>query len=302
MVKKYMFSALRRYSTHSVVRQSTLSDMYKLYAKNQPISVITAHDFITGRIADAAASVDAVLVGDSLAMVAKGHPSTLELDLDDFYHSTKSVVRGIDSKFIIADIPFGSFESSTEKCVETAIKLMKIGKIGSIKIEGSYELTDRIKTLTSFGIPVTGHLGLTPQRFNALGGFKAQGKSAENALDIYRQALHLQEIGCKMLVLECIPEKLAQFITEHLRIPTIGIGAGNKTSGQVLVMADALGMLDAKNAKFVKQYMNFHQLAVDSLNTFGNEVKSQTFPETVKHTYPMKEEEFTEFLELTKSL
>lgn len=292
----------RAYSTHPVIgRQNTLHDLYKLYHSNQKISVITAHDYITGKIADSTSGVDVILVGDSLAMVAKGHASTLELEFEDFYYSTKSVVRSVNSKFLIADLPFGSFETSTEKCLESAIKLMKLGKIGSIKVEGSYEMTDRIKALSDFGIPVTGHIGLQPQRFNAYGGYKAQGRNSSDALDIFKQALHLQRIGCKLLVLECIPERLSEYITDHLDIPTIGIGAGNKTSGQVLVMADALGMNDNRLAKFVKPYLNFHSLATQSLEHYSNDVKSKVFPESKTHTYKMDDSEFSEFEKLAKN-
>ncbi|GMM48737.1 3-methyl-2-oxobutanoate hydroxymethyltransferase [Pichia kluyveri] len=294
-------SIIRKYSTHPPKRQSSLSDIYKLYKNKTPITVITAHDYITGKIADKSSKIDAILVGDSLAMVAKGHPSTLELEFDDFYYSTKSVIRSINEKFLIVDLPFGSFESSINQCIDSAIKLMKLGKIGSIKLEGSYELTDRIKTLNNFGIPVTGHIGLQPQKFNLTGGFKAQGRNSIQALEIFKQALHLQEIGCKLIVLECIPEKLSHYITENLNIPTIGIGAGNKTSGQVLVMSDALGMLDNKLPKFVNPYLNIHNLSIDALNNFGNDVKNLNFPVSSTHTYPMNDEEFEKFQKLAQT-
>lgn len=296
---------IRKYSSHPVskpIRQKTLHDLYKLYNNNEKLSVITAHDFITGKFADKTPEIDAILIGDSLSMVAKGHPSTLELEFDDFYYSTQSVLRSINEKFVIVDLPFGSFEESIQQCTSNAIKLMKLGKIGSIKIEGSYEMTDKIINLTNAGIPITGHLGLQPQKFNLLGGFKAQGRNALNALEIFKQAKHLEKIGCKLLVLECIPERLAYFITKNLNIPTIGIGAGNLTSGQVLVMADALGMSNNKNAKFVKPYLNIYSLAIDALTNYSNDVKSKKFPESIKHTYSMDENEFKEFEELAKSL
>lgn len=264
--------------------------------------MITAHDYITGKFADSTPGVDAILIGDSLSMVAKGHPSTLELEFDDFYHSTASVLRAVKEKFVIVDLPFGSFESSVEQCTQSAIKLMKLGKIGSIKVEGSYEMTDRIINLTNAGIPVTGHIGLQPQKFNILGGFKTQGKKAQGALDIFKQALYLQKIGCKLLVLECIPEKVAGYITSHLSIPTIGIGAGNLTSGQVLVMADALGMSDGRKAKFIKPYLDIHSLAIDALSRYSSDVKERSFPNSELHTYPIDEEEYKEFEDLVKNL
>lgn len=294
--------SLRSYSSHVYHRQSTLHEIQKLYLSNTPISVITAHDFITARIADSCPNLDVVLVGDSLSMVSKGHQSTLELEFDDFYYTTKSVLRGINSKFVIVDLPFGSFESSLEKCVDSSVRLMKLGKIGSIKVEGSYEMTNHIKTLTQFGIPITGHIGLQPQKFNMFGGFKPQGRDAQNALDIYKQALHLQSIGCRMLVLECVPEKISSFITKNLNIPTIGIGAGNGTSGQVLVMSDILGMLDSKNAKFVKQYLNFHKLGTEALTQYSNDVKLRSFPDNNEHTYRINDDEYNEFVDLAMTV
>lgn len=291
----------RRYSTHSVVKQSTLKDIYKLYKNNEKISVITAHDFISARIADSTPEIDAVLVGDSLAMVAKGHPSTLELEFDDFYYSTKSVVRAINSKFLIVDMPFGSFESSLNTCIENSVKLMKLGKIGAIKLEGSYEMSERISTLTNFGIPICAHIGLQPQKFNLTGGYTVQGKSFDQALDIFNQAKHLQKMGANLLVLECVPHKLATLITQNLNIPTIGIGAGNGTSGQVLVMSDALGMLDSKKAKFVKPYLDFNSQAINSLQNYSQDVKNQSFPETGKHTFKMDDEIFNSLLDHIKS-
>ncbi|ODQ47970.1 hypothetical protein PICMEDRAFT_71973 [Pichia membranifaciens NRRL Y-2026] len=302
---RQLASASRRYSSYpasKTIRQNSLQDLYKLHKNKEPITVITAHDYITGRFAEASPGIDAILVGDSLSMVAKGHPSTLELDFDDFYHSTASVLRAVREKFVIVDMPFGSFEESVEQCTRSAVKLMKLGKVGSVKIEGSYEMTDRIRSLTNAGIPVTGHIGLQPQKFNMLGGFKAQGRNALGALDIYKQALHLQKIGCKMLLFECIPEKVAAFITDRVDVPTIGIGAGNSTSGQVLVMADALGMSDGKKAKFVKSYLDINSLAVDALTRYSADVKSKSFPNSELHTYPMKDEEFDEFERMAKDL
>ncbi|GME78061.1 unnamed protein product [Ambrosiozyma monospora] len=231
---------LRHYSAQTTIRQQTLADINKLYKSKTPISVVTAHDYITGRLAEES-KADIALIGDSLAMVSKGYPSTLEIPFDDYYYACLSVLRGISSKFVIADLPYGSFESSLDKCVESAMKLMKLGKIGSLKIEGSYEFTREISRLVQLGIPVTGHIGLQPQKFNALGGYKVQGKTSTDAIEIYKQALFLQDIGCSMLLLECIPYKLGKFLTDSLRIPTIGIGAGQGTSAQVLVMSDLLG-------------------------------------------------------------
>lgn len=288
-------------SSHSPeLRQSSLSDIYTLYNSKIPISCITAHDYITAQIADKS-NVDVVLIGDSLAMVALGYPSTLELSFEEFYYQLKAVTRGISSKFLICDLPHGSYESSVEKCVESSIKLMKLGKIQSIKLEGAFEYESHIKRLVDVGIPITGHIGLQPQKFNSLGGFKVQGSNIEDAVNIYKQALFLQKLGVSLLVLECIPIRIANFITSKLKIPTIGIGAGNGTSGQVLVQADTLGMLDGKKLKFVKPLLNFHDIGLNSLNLYDEEVKSKVYPER-KYSYGMKDDVYEEFIKATDGI
>ncbi|KAH3664062.1 hypothetical protein OGAPHI_004776 [Ogataea philodendri] len=292
-----------RFSSHAVglVRQKTLSDITKSYKAREPIAVVTAHDFITARIADSSTDLDVVLIGDSLAMVSKGYSSTLEIPFDEYYYTCKSVLRGVHEKYVIADLPFGSFEASVSQCVESAVKLMKLGKIGSLKIEGGFEHAAQIKRLVEIGIPITGHIGLKPQQFNATGGYKVQGKKAHDAANIFNEAKFLQELGCSMLVLECIPHRLAEYMTANLNIPTIGIGSGPGTSAQVLVQADMLGMLDFKPAKFVKQYANFYSTATTAVNSYALDVKAKSFPELETHTYQMKNEEFDEFKSLVES-
>ncbi|KAG7877815.1 hypothetical protein KL925_000851 [Ogataea polymorpha] len=281
-----------RYSSHVAVRQKTLTDIKKLYNAKEPLAVITAHDYITGRIADSSEKLDIILIGDSLAMVSKGYASTLEIPFDDYYYACKSVLRGVNQKFVIADLPFGSFEASVSQCVESAVKLMKLGKIGSLKVEGGFEHGEQIKRLIEIGIPVTGHIGLKPQQFNAVGGYRVQGRKAQDAANIIKEAEYLRDIGCSMLLLECIPHKVAQYLTEKLDIPTIGIGSGPGTSAQVLVQADLLGMLDSPTAKFVQKYMDFHSEAVNAIEHYVEDVKSGTFPNVETHSYPIKEEEF----------
>ncbi|QPG73905.1 hypothetical protein FOA43_001220 [Brettanomyces nanus] len=284
-------------------RQATLADVYKQYrAPSNPLTVITAHDFISGAIADSTPNVDMILIGDSLSMTAKGYRSTLEIPFDEYIYACRSVMRGVNNKFVMADMPFGSFESSDSKCIESAVKLMRIGKIGSLKIEGGVEMVDRIRKLCQLGIPVTGHLGLQPQKFNSYGGYKVQGKTADSAVKIYQDALALQDAGCSFIVLECVPHKVAKFITEHLDIPTIGIGSGCGTTGQVLVFSDLLGMMDVKTGRFVKQYMNFHSQAVKALNKYGEEVKLKSFPEDGKHGFVIADNEYDAFLEKVKNV
>ncbi|CUM63348.1 uncharacterized protein PRCAT00000921001 [Priceomyces carsonii] len=283
-------------STYSNDRRKTLRDIEQLYARKEPITMLTAYDSITSRVADNT-GVDISLIGDSLAMTTLGMQDTIEITLDEFLFHVKSVERGNKRSLLIADLPFGSFESSKEQAIETAIKLVKFGKIQGIKIEGGNEETiPKIRGIINAGIPVMGHVGLTPQKHNSLGGFKLQGSQVNNALDIYKDCIRLQEAGCFSIVLECIPNKLAELITKKLSIPTIGIGAGPSCSGQVLVISDMLGMSDPNShrPKFVKPYLNFYDQAVKAISEYKHEVSSGTFPDADEHGYKMKSEVLSE--------
>jgi 3-methyl-2-oxobutanoate hydroxymethyltransferase len=266
----------------------TLNDILDLYHKKTKIAVITAHDYITGRMADDA-EADMVLVGDSLAMVALGYEDTNELPFDEFLYHCRAVSRGVDTSFLVADLPFGSYESSTSKAIESSIQLISKGRVNAIKLEGGTEITPTIKQLTQLGIPVMGHVGLTPQRSNALSGFKVQGKSVESAERIIEDALRVQEAGAFSVLLEAIPHELGSIITDKLSIPTIGIGAGPQTSGQVLVQADLLGFYPGHTPKFVKKYMEGHGLCVSAMMKYVEEVKGGIFPEIGKNTYKFKQ-------------
>ena len=296
---------LRYFSTKSVIRSSyqpsekrkTLLDIQRLYETKTPISVVTAYDFITGKYAESA-DIDINLIGDSLAMVALGYEDTTEISFDEFLYHTKAVLRGNKLSFMVADIPFGSTEISVEQAVSSAIKLVKYGKVQGVKIEGGSDIVPTVKKLSSIGIPVMAHVGLTPQRHNALGGFKVQGNNTERALEIYRDCLELQEAGAFSLVLECIPNKLSEYITKNISIPTIGIGAGPGCSGQVLVMSDLLGMGDPKDSmkpKFVKQYNDFFSSAMHSLQAYKKDLQHGKFPLAEDHGFKIKKEVFHDF-------
>ncbi|ODV59113.1 3-methyl-2-oxobutanoate hydroxymethyltransferase ASCRUDRAFT_9850 [Ascoidea rubescens DSM 1968] len=283
------------------IRRKTISDIYNIYHKKEPITVLTAHDFITGKFADLA-KTDIVLVGDSLGMVSLGYPSTNELPFEEFLYHVKSVSRGVRQSFLIADLPFGTYETSIEKAVESSIQLVKNGA-NAVKLEGGVEYLDTIKKLSSIGIPVVGHIGLTPQRHNSLGGFKAQGKNVNNALEIFKNALCLQKTGAKLLLLECIPQKLAKYITENVSIPTIGIGAGNHTSAQVIVQSDLLGMHGVNSLpKFVKPYENFLEKGVSAIKKYNHDVKTRAYPETGIHTFTIKNSVYLDFLEIAEKI
>lgn len=273
--------------------KTTIPQLHKLYRDRTPISFLTAHDFISGVLADRA-GVDAVLVGDSLAMVCLGYPDTNEIELDDMIHHSRAVARGVSSAFLVADLPFGSFGRSPEQTYDSAVKMVKRGKMDAVKIEGGVEIVPSVKALTTMGIPVLGHVGLTPQRQASFGGFKVQGKTADSAISILNDALALQEAGCFGVVLEAVPDRVGKLITEKLSIPTIGIGAGPGTSGQVLVQLDMLGGFDSFVPKFLKRYGNYLNDNVKAIEQYNNEVKGRQFPES-EHCYTIKDAEFEKF-------
>lgn len=307
---RFTFGRLsRRFSTFSFVKSSynnvprkTLGDIRQLYDSGEPISMVTSHDFITSQFLEHA-KVDINLIGDSLANTTLGYDDTNELTLDEFLYHVKSVQRGNSHSLLIADLPFGSFESTVEQATQTAIKLIQKGKIQGVKIEGGDdEIIPTIKKLVSIGIPVMGHVGLTPQKHNALGGYKLQGRTVDESVRILKECIKLQDAGVFSIVLECIPNKLSQYITERLSIPTIGIGAGPHTSGQVLVISDLLGMRGPHVPKFVQQYGDFLQQAVNGVKKYQEDVKSRAFPNADTHGFKMKKEVLEKFKEKAKDL
>ncbi|KAF9088313.1 hypothetical protein BGX29_007336 [Mortierella sp. GBA35] len=280
---------------HHVRAKVTLATLRKLYKRGEPITVLTAHDFPTGTLVDKA-GIDMTLVGDSLAMVALGYSSTSEITLDEMLHHCRAVARGTRSSFLVADMPFGSYETSPEQAINTAVRLMKEGKAEAVKLEGGKEMAPTIARLTQVGIPVLGHIGLTPQRQASLGGFKVQGKTAAKAKGIIEDALALQEAGCYGVVLEAVPEAVATHVTNVLSIPTIGIGAGAGCSGQVLVQQDMLGLY-GRVPKFCKTYRNLADEIVGALKEYSADVKSGAFP-AEEHCYPMPQEELNRFMRM----
>lgn len=286
---RHFHTTARLLSAHSRTKRTTIQDIHSLHQRNEKITVITAYDYLSAQLADSA-NPEMILVGDSLAMVALGYEDTNELPFDEFLYHCKAVSRGTRTGFIIADMPFGSYESSTSKAVDSAIQLISKGRANAVKLEGGSEITETIKTLTKLGIPVMGHVGLTPQRLNSLGGFKVQGRSLESAQKVLEDALRVQEAGAFSIVLEAIPHRLASLISDKLDIPTIGIGAGNGTSGQVLVQTDLCGLSDGHTPKFVKKFANARDVMVGAMTQYVQEVKRMEFPQTEVHTYKIKDE------------
>ncbi|KAL4804370.1 3-methyl-2-oxobutanoate hydroxymethyltransferase [Aspergillus unguis] len=292
-----------RYSSHSPLgpaaanprKKVTTQTLRGLYRKGEPITMLTAHDFPSAHVAEAA-GMDMILVGDSLAMVALGMQDTSEVTIDDMLLHCRSVSRAAQSAFTVADLPMGSYEVSPEQALQSAIRIIKEGRVQGIKLEGGEEMAPAIKRITTAGIPVVGHIGLTPQRQNALGGFRVQGKSTAGALKLLKDALAVQEAGAFMMVVEAVPPEIATLITKKLHVPTIGIGAGNGCSGQVLVQIDMTGNFPPGRfiPKFVKQYANVWNEAIQGIQQYREEVKSRAYP-SEQHTYPIPKEELEEF-------
>jgi 3-methyl-2-oxobutanoate hydroxymethyltransferase len=270
-----------------------LPEVAEMKHRGDRIVMITAYDAPSARIADQA-GVDLILVGDSAAMVVLGHDSTVPATMDEMLMLTRAVTRGAHRPLVIADLPFGSYQVSTEQAIETAIRFVKEAQADAVKLEGAGPMLTRVRALVDAGIPVMGHIGLTPQTATMLGGFKAQGRTAKKAVQLYADALALQAAGCFALVLEAVPAPVAARITEALDIPTIGIGAGAACDGQVLVWHDLLGLYEGRAPRFVKQYAELAPTIGEAVEQYASEVRSGAFPEE-RHTYAMSEEELALF-------
>lgn len=276
-------------------KKVTLNTIRTLYKKGEPITMLTAHDFPSGHVADVA-GVEIVLVGDSLAMVAMGMDDTSEVLLEEMLLHCRSVSRAAKTSLIIGDLPMGCYEIAPEQALESAIRVIKEGRVHGIKLEGGIEMAPTIKKITTAGIPVLAHIGLTPQRQNSLGGFRVQGKTSASAMSILEDALAVQEAGAFAAVLEAVPAEVAGLITKKLSIPTIGIGAGNACSGQVLVQIDMIGNFPPGRflPKFVKKYGDAWGESMKAIEAYRDETKSRAYPGP-EHTYPISKEALAEF-------
>ena len=261
-----------------------------------PIAELTAYDYPWARVADTA-GIDVILVGDSLGMVVLGYPDTVSVTMEEMIHHTKAVVRGVERALVVTDMPFGSYNSSIPAAIDNATRILKEGKADAVKLEGGVSMAPTVDAIVKAGIPVQGHIGLTPQTATSLGGFKVQGKSAQAAKQLLEDAKALEDAGCFSIVLEAIPAPLAQRITESISIPTIGIGAGADCDGQVLVIHDLVGMYDRFTPKFVKQYTKINEPMLEALRQYKAEVENRTFP-TEAHSFTMKSEELDKLLQL----
>ena len=254
----------------------------------QPGSMLTADDYNTARIMDEA-GIDMILVGDSLGNVMLGYENTLAVTVDDMIHHGKAVCRGAKQAFVVIDMPFMSYQTSVEDAVRNAGGIMKETNCQAVKLEGGVEYADRIKAITQAGIPVVAHIGLTPQSFNALGGYKVQGKSLEQAQKLIKDAEAVEKAGAFAITLECVPAPLAKLITEQSDALTIGIGAGNGCDGQVLVYQDMLGYTGGFVPKFVKKYADLHSVMLEAFKQYKEECANRSFPE-VSQSYAISDE------------
>jgi 3-methyl-2-oxobutanoate hydroxymethyltransferase len=270
-----------------------LPELGEMKRRGDRIVMVTAYDAPSGRLADEA-GVDLILVGDSSGMVVHGRESTVPVTLDEITFMTQWVARGAKRPIVVADLPFGSYEVSDEQAVASAIRLVKEGGADAVKLERGGTSVARAQAIVEAGIAVMGHVGLTPQTATVLGGFKAQGRSSDQARRLLADAQALEAAGCFAVVLEAVPAPVAAHVSEALSVPTIGIGAGAGTNGQVLVWHDMLGFYDGQAPRFVKRYADVGRTIVDALARYADEVRSGAFPEE-QHTYSIPEDELRAF-------
>ena len=257
--------------------KNTVATIMKQKSVHDRIAMLTAYDYSTARLIDEA-GVEMILVGDSLGMVMLGYEDTISVTMEDMIHHTAAVSRGVKNAVVVADMPFMSYQTSVYDAVFNAGRLMKEGRANAVKLEGGKEFSDHIKAIAEASIPVVAHIGMTPQSVNMFGGFKVQGKNIEAAKKIISDARAVESAGACAVVMECVPDKLAEYITDILKIPTIGIGAGTGCDGQVLVYQDMLGMYSDFTPKFVKKYGNIGEAMKDAFKKYISDIKSGVFP------------------------
>ncbi|MFZ7102369.1 MAG: 3-methyl-2-oxobutanoate hydroxymethyltransferase [Peptococcaceae bacterium] len=279
-------------------KKVTIPTLMEKKAKGEKITFLTAYDYPTAVIEDKV-GIDLILIGDSLGMCVYGFDGTLPVTMDMMVNHSKAVRKGAPSSFVIGDMPYMSYQITIEKAIANAGRLMQEAGVDGVKLEGGVEMVDTIKALSRAGIPVMGHIGLTPQSVSMLGGFKAQGRDVAAALKLIEDAKALEEAGCFAILLEAIPAEVGQIITERAKIPILSIGAGPYCDGQVLVVHDALGFFGGHVAKFVKQYINMNEIIEEALTKYKEDVEQVNFPGP-EHCYKIKEEELAKLKEALK--
>jgi 3-methyl-2-oxobutanoate hydroxymethyltransferase len=277
----------------SATNKLTLTELAELHRRGQPIVMVTAYDYPSGRLADAA-GIDLVLVGDSAAMTVLGHDSTVPATVEELLVLARATARGASRPLVVADLPFGSYQVSDEDAVRNAVRFVKEAGVDAVKLEGGGPTISRILALVGAGIPVMGHVGLTPQSATMLGGYRAQGRTATAARRILDDAVALEAAGCFAIVLEAVPAAVATHVTGALTVPTIGIGSGAGTSGQVLVFHDLLGLSEGRAPRFVRRYADIGGEVRGALERYAADVRSGAFP-AAEHTYSIPEDELARF-------
>ena len=260
-------------------KRITVKSLVEMKSTGEKISMLTAYDYTMAKIVDGA-GVDVILVGDSASNVMAGHETTLPITLDQMIYHASSVVRAIERSLVVVDLPFGTYQSDSKEALRSAIRIMKESGGHAVKLEGGKEIKDSIKKILNAGIPVMGHLGLTPQSIYKFGTYTVRAKEEEEAEQLLKDAKMLERIGCFAIVLEKIPAKLAKEVAESISIPVIGIGAGADVDGQVLVLHDMIGMTHEFNPRFLRRYMNLYETMTTSIGQYVSDVKSSDFPNT----------------------
>ncbi len=278
----------------------TLTKLAEKKALGEPIAMVTAYDYPSAQVAEEA-GVDVVLVGDSGAMTVLGYSSTVPVTLDELLMLASAARRGLSTPLLVGDMPFGSYEVSNEQAITNAQRFIKEAGCDAVKLERGGSSVERARAIIAAGIPVMGHVGLTPQTATALGGYRSQGRTAERALEVVDDALALQEAGCFSIVFEAIPAALTEVLMPRMRIPVIGIGAGGATDGQVLVFHDLLGIYDGHAARFVKRYADIREQMIAGVKAFTEDVRTRRYPEP-EHGYTMAPDEIERLHELMREM
>jgi 3-methyl-2-oxobutanoate hydroxymethyltransferase len=276
------------------VKKLTIFDLQAKAARGEKVFQVTAVDFPTAQLVDRA-GIDCILIGDSLGMTALGYSSTVPVSMDEMIHHAKAISRAVKRAIVVGDLPLGAYHASSADAINSAMRMVKEGGADVVKLEGGEDFAPMAAAVVKAGIPVMAHIGLTPQLMSKLGGFRVQGKDASAGAQLLADALALEQAGCFAIVLEAIPDRVAEIITERLQIPTIGIGAGPHCDGQNLVLHDMVGLFDRFTPKFVKRYANCWEIIGKALTDFQDEVRKGEFPKA-EHSFTMKEEEYQALL------
>ena len=260
-----------------VYKRITVKSLQEMKDSGEKISMLTSYDYTTAGIVDKS-GIDVILVGDSASNIMAGHETTLPITLDQMIYHASSVIRAVKRALVVVDLPFGTYQSDSQAALESAIRIMKESGSHAVKLEGGKQIKESIKRIINAGIPVMGHLGLTPQSIYKFGTYTVRAKEKEEAKQLLTDAKYLEKIGCFAIVLEKVPSSLAEKVAKEINIPIIGIGAGNKVDGQVLVLHDLIGMTKEFNPRFLRRYMNLHDDMIDAISNFSKDIKKGSFP------------------------